>query len=704
MEKSSTSPLAASHPPFLVSTTEPSLAAWLGRFWQDLQPTPGRFNATLRIVLSTILTLLALLILQAPFASIALYFVFIVGRDSPAVSLRSAFSIVPLLAAVMVELGVVILTDNDPMARVLSIAVVGFLSGILVVGTTLPTLGSTWGFIFAVLIALWENHAPANKLVTASLWIIGSLSIPIACSIAVEYVFGAQHPTELLMEQRRTRWHALISLFTVMAEKADHMKRAEAATRVARLAIAGQDGMQDLYNKIVERNLDTGSLPTGARVRLTMLAQLLDIAAALGSAPYADDPASLQRYARIAAQARAIIENSPGNAPPRLEVRSGPSLTLLDRAEAMLHAIQSMPTGTATAEDKQLVALPSKEVPVVIPGALTDPMTVAFGLKLSFCATLCYILYHAIDYPGISTCVTTVFITGLSTSGAIKQKFVLRIVGAIIGGLIFGLGATTFLFPHMDSITSLVVLVAIIAFISGWSAQGRQFGYVGLQIAFSFFLVAFEGFSAPTELAPARDRLIGILVALVVMWFVFDQIWPVRTVTAMRHSLAVVLHDGATLFRLPEASARHESALKEADTLRDQVGKTVAGIRTMNDTVEYEFGVDRELHIQSSETILRAALTAVALFWNQMVFLHSKRDRDLLNDPRLVEMRHKLAETMDAMADAVEHRKAFAAPDHSQFVDPSLFANPRYKEYAQNALARFSELQDYVQEIGVAAP
>jgi multidrug resistance protein MdtO len=152
-------------------------------------------------VLSSVLTLLALLILQAPFASVALYFVFIVGRDSPAVSLRSLFSMVPLAAAVATELGIVILTDNDPMARVLGLTAVGFFAGILVFGTTQPTLGSTWGFIFATLIALWETHAPANRLVTASLWIIGALSIPILSSIAVEYVFGARRPADLLNEQ-----------------------------------------------------------------------------------------------------------------------------------------------------------------------------------------------------------------------------------------------------------------------------------------------------------------------------------------------------------------------------------------------------------------------------------------------------------------------------------------------------------------------
>jgi multidrug resistance protein MdtO len=698
MEKPSSPALASSLPPFALPSPANSLTAWAGRAWQDLQPGPGRLSGTLRIVLASILTLLALLILQAPFASVALYFVFIVGRDSPAVSLRSLFSMVPLVAAVATELGIVILTDNDPMARVLGIAAVGYFSGILVVGTTQPTLGSTWGFIFATLIAFWETPAPANRLVTASLWIIGALSIPILSSIAVEYVFGARHPADLLIEQRTIRWQAFISMFTLFAEKADPEKRVQAVTRVGRLAVTGQDGMQELYNKMVERNLDTGSLLVGARVRITMLAQLMDLGAAVGSAPYADDPASLLRYKRIAEEAQAALEGSDEHPHQTHEFRMGPHPTLLERVEGVLHAIRSLPTGAGTAE-RQLVAIPARKVPLFSPGALTDWTTVAFGLKLSLCATICYILYHALDYPGISTCVTTVFITGLSTTGAIKQKFVFRLVGAIIGGMIFGLGATVFLFPYMDSITSLVVLVAVIAFISGWCAQGRQFSYVGLQIAFSFYLVAFEGSSAPTQLAPARDRLIGILLALLVMWIVFDQIWPVRTVNAMRHALAVVLRDGAKVFRLPEAAPRRADVFKEADALRDQVGKTVAAIRTMNDTVEYEFGVDREPHIHLSQTILRAALTAVALFWNQAVFLQNKRDRDLLTEPRVVDLRHKLAATMDAMADAVAQARAFAAPDLSQFADPSLFANPRYKEYTQNALTRFRELQDYVLSI-----
>jgi len=701
MENPIASVVAPPLPPYALPSRANSVQAWAGRVWQDLQPTPGRLSNSLRLVLATVITLLVVLILQVPYASVALYFVFFVGRETPAVSLRSLAMIVPIIAAVAVALGIVILTDNDPMARVLGLAAVSFFAGLLMVGTTLPALGSTWAFLFVTLIGFWETPAPANHLVKLSLWVITAFSLPIVSSIAVEYVFGARRPADLLTEQRGVRWRAFISMFDLFAAKASPEERAEAVTRVSRLAAAGQEEMQGLYNKIVERNLETGSLMIGARVRITMLADLMDLAAAVGSAPYADDPASLLRYQRMAAEARAALEGAPETGPAIYEPRRGLGPGLLDRLEGVLHAIRSMPVAAGPA-NRQLVALPAKKVPFVLPGGLTSRANVAFGLKLSLCATICYILYHAIDYPGISTCVITVFITGLTTTGAIKQKFVHRFAGSLIGGLIFGIGAAVFLFPNMDSVTSLVVLISAIAFIGAWCAQGRRFSYIGMQIAFSFYLVAFEGFSAPTELAPPRDRLIGILLALVVMWLVFDQFWPVRTVTSMRHALTAILHDGARLFRLPDAFPRSEGELKEIDALRDEVGKTVASLRTLNDAVEYEFGPDRESHIRLSNSMVRAALTAVALFWNEMVFLHHTRNRDLLPSPQVIALRGRIAASLDIMAEAVAGAKAFVAPDAFQLPDFSLRASPWHQEHVQNALTRLRELQNYVQEIGTA--
>jgi multidrug resistance protein MdtO len=680
-----------------------STPSWARRFWLDLQPAPGRLSATLRIVLASILTLILLLVWQVPFASIALYFVFLVGRDSPSVSLRSGvMSMLTLVAAVATELGVVILSDNDPIARVIGVAVVSFLAGSLVIATNVPTLASTWGFIFCTLIALWEKHAPEDVLVKGSLWLLAATGIAVGCAVVVEYIFGSRNPAEALIEERRMRYRALVAMFSLYAQGAGHDALHEAAVRVSRLAATGQSGMQRLYNAVVDRNLDAGTLPIGTRVRITMLAQLMDVSAAFGfQTPTADDSDVQRRCAQIAEECKALLEDAVLQHADYVAPGPGSKLTLLDRVEGNLHVIASMPSDFSPERDKELVALPTSKVPLLIPGALKDRNTWTFGLKISLCATLCYVLYFAVDWPGISTSVTTVLIAGLSTTGAIKQRFAFRLLGAIIGGLIVGLGCTAFLFPEMDSITSLVVLVAVMAFVSAWCAGGRLFSYVGLQVIFSFYLVAFEDFHAPTQLAPARDRLIGILLALVVMWFVFDQMWPVRTVTAMRRSFASILRSETALFETELAAPEHRELIEHTDALRDHIGKTMAAIRSMNDAVQYEFGANRERQIDTAEQILRAALTAVALLWNELAVLHKEDDADFLQDPGLVEMRRRMTRHLRALVSSVSQETRMQDMAHS-VEEPSLFApmdlleHPRYGEYVQNSIARYRELESIV--------
>jgi multidrug resistance protein MdtO len=670
----------------------------LGRkFWQDLQPTPGRLHSSLRIVLATVLALILMLVWQMPFIFIGLYFIFLIGRDSPAVSLKSSFiSLLIVVLAVATELAVVILSDNDPIARVLSIAVVTFIAGMLVASTNFPTLGSTWGLIFCTVIAFWDSHAPADKLVKNSLWLIATFSVAVGCAVAVEYLLGHRNPAERLEEQRRIRYQVLDVMFTAYAQGATPEQKTAAAIPVSRLAIAGAAGMMELYNIIVERDLDRGTLPIGTRLRISMQAQLMDNAAAFGLQNVNEDSPELrQRCANIAQQCRELIPDIIPKSEKRLLLNQQNVFSLLDRVEGVIHAIMTMPTEIGSTKDKEMVALPTKKVQFFIPGAIFKQENVAFALKISLCATICYIAYNAVDWPGISTAVITVIVTGLSSSGAIKQRLLFRLLGSIIGGLVLGLGSISLLFPHMDSITALIVLVAPIALLSAWTAAGPRFNYVGLQIAFSFYLVAFEGSSAPTQLAPARDRFIGILLALIVMWFVFDQMWPVRTVTVMRRQLATVLKSNASLLRLMDSTEKHEELVERADILRDRVGKTVATLRSMNDAVDYEFGVDRDEHVHTSTMILRTSLTAGAFFWNQFAVLHSETDRDFLVAPALVQMRQKLAESIDAMAEAVVQKTNFLVTSAEDLAGSDVLQSQRYGEYSNNAIARFEELQAF---------
>lgn len=676
-----------------------SLATWADRFWQDLQPTPGRLNSSLRIVLATVLTLISIMVLRMPSASLGLYFIFLIGRDSPSISFRSGFfSLLALAASVATVLAVVSLSDNNPMARLLSVSVVTFLAGILMLSTTVTVTASTWGFIYCTLIAFWEVPASPDYLVKQSLYLVGTVSIAVFFSVIVEYLFGAKHPAAALQNERKIRYEALKAMFTLYAQGASREQLIPAVVRVSRLAAAGSNGMLQLYNAIVDRGLDPGTLPIGTRVRITMLVQLMDVSAAFGSQNLSTDTTleMQRRCAHIAALCQDLfVDIKPAPEDLVQQKTAGPS-SLLDRVEETFNDILSMPEEPKGAKDKELIALPSNKVPIFIPGAFKRKETVAFALKISLCATICYIIVRAVDWPGISTSVITVLIAGLSSSAAIKQKLIFRLLGAAIGGLLLGLGATIFLFPYMDSITSLVILIAGIAFLSAWWAAGRQFNYVGLQIAFSFYIVTFEGFSPSTQLAPARDRFMGVLLALVVMAFVFDQLWPVRTVTAMRAELAHILRTEAKFLRLAEAAGQPDTLMTQADALRDQIGKTVSGIRTMSEVVEYEFGVDIKQHLRASETILSAALTSVAFFWNQFAVLHKERDRDYLVNPALRAMRHKMAIGLEAMADSITKKTTFEEISRSDAVDPSVFASPRYKEYAQNSIDRYEELQALV--------
>jgi len=181
-----------------------------------------------------------------------------------------------------------------------------------------------------------------------------------------------------------------------------------------------------------------------------------------------------------------------------------------------------LPDWAEAAED------PPKPTGLFKPDAFTNPAHVQFALKVTFAAMFCYIVYAAIDWYGIHTAFITCTFIALESTEATLYKGTLRFVGCLIGGAL-ALFSTVFLMPHMETIASLVVLVACAAAIAGWVATGSErISYAGLQIAFAFFYSVFQGFAPDTDLDNVRDRVVGILFGLVVTGFVFKYIWPER--------------------------------------------------------------------------------------------------------------------------------------------------------------------------------
>ena len=106
----------------------------------------------------------------------------------------------------------------------------------------------------------------------------------------------------------------------------------------------------------------------------------------------------------------------------------------------------------------------------------------------------------------------------------------MRLSGALVGALM-GFLAILLLIPGMESITSLVLLVAAGTAVAAWVVVGSpRISYAGVQIAFAFYVCVIQGFEPTWYFDTIRDRLVGILLGNTVITLVFHYVWPVRGV------------------------------------------------------------------------------------------------------------------------------------------------------------------------------
>jgi uncharacterized membrane protein YccC len=212
-----------------------------------------------------------------------------------------------------------------------------------------------------------------------------------------------------------------------------------------------------------------------------------------------------------------------------------PSPELLVRASLWLWVAVAYGVGLTVVLNRLFLPTPAeaqshrpKSKSLFVPDAFTNPAHVQFALKVTFAAMFCYLFYSGIDWTGIHTAFITCIFIALETTEATLFKATLRIVGCVIGGAL-SLFSIVFLVPHMETIASLIVLVAAVSAIAGWVATGSErISYAGLQIAFAFFLSMFQGYAPDTDLDKIRDRVVGILIGIAVTTVVFHYIWPER--------------------------------------------------------------------------------------------------------------------------------------------------------------------------------
>jgi multidrug resistance protein MdtO len=260
-----------------------------------------------------------------------------------------------------------------------------------------------------------------------------------------------------------------------------------------------------------------------------------------------------------------------------------------------------------------------------------------------------------LDWAGISTAVVTCVLTALTTIGASRQKQVLRISGAIVGGFVFGMGAQIFILPHLDSIGGFTVLFVTVTIVGAWFATSSpRLSYFGVQLALAFFIVNMQEFGIETSLTFPRDRVVGILLGLFMMWLVFDQLWGAPAVVEMKNVFISLLRSLANLARAPVGL--QDDPIVQCSALRETLNNDFDKVRALSDAVLFEFGATREQNLAFRSRITRWQPQLRMLFITRVALLKYRLRFPGFELPQRVELAQQefdehLAGTLDGMAD-----------------------------------------------------
>jgi multidrug resistance protein MdtO len=234
----------------------------------------------------------------------------------------------------------------------------------------------------------------------------------------------------------------------------------------------------------------------------------------------------------------------------------------------------------------------------------------------------------------------------------------LRFTGAIAGGLV-GLVAQLFILPSIDSIFGFTLLFIAITIVAAWIAtSGPRLSYFGLQVVVAFYLINVQEFKFQSSLSVARDRVVGILLGLIMMWIVFDQLWGVPAAVEMRKAFISTLRLLAQLAKEP-LSKNLRVAIERSYSLRETINRSFDKVRALADGVLFEFGASRQQDLVLRGRILRWQPQLRALFVTRVALLKYRLRLPGFELPEQVhlaqqEFDESLAVTLDGIADRLE--------------------------------------------------
>jgi multidrug resistance protein MdtO len=509
-------------------------------------------------------------------------------------------------------------------------------------------------------IPLWDRHVPAETNVEDALWLCLTTLIAVVITSGVELAFARGRTGDEVVLPIIERLSAIENLLTCYAEGRTVDPALE--NKLNRLEIVGTS----MLRRILRRSSYSLQYSANMGGVAALVGRLVDLAATLTQLTFESSASNRRRFGELASALANIRDDlmnrkTPGPVEfhPDDESSSVPLLGEMEDTVALIPLTfagsQPVHEYVPSADDLPVTKLLARD-------AFSNPEHLRFALKGCLAAGGSYVIYNAIAWPGISTAVTTCLLTALSTIGASRQKQILRISGAIAGGFLIGMGSQVFVLPYLDSITGFIVLFAIVTALAAWFAtSSSRLSYFGIQVALAFYLINLETFKIRTSLGVARDRVVGILLGLFMMWLIFDQIWGSPAGVEMRRAFVSSIRLLAQLARQP-LSTDIRTSIRDSFALRERINAHFDQVRALADGVLFEFGPSRRRDLAIRARVRQWQPQLRTLFLMRVASLKYRLHLPGFELPEAVrayqrEYDQRSAQMLDDMADAIEGKR-----------------------------------------------
>ena len=687
----------------------PRPIAWLWTFLkEELAPYDGRVAVVARMTLAATLVMVVCMTFGIPFAFQGAIYALLISRDSPRATLQSAATMLALTgigaAYLLFSLGFVI---SSPLLHFLWIIGSFFLTFYAISTLTNYAAAVPLAIVMSVAIPLWDRHVSAETNVEDTLRLCLSVLIGVVLTAAVELAFLRLRPGDEIVLPITQRMAAVENLLIRHAEG----RTADTAIeqKVIRFEMLGTSLLRRSLRRLnysPQYSVEMGGVAA-------LVGRLVDLAASLTQLTLEPTSAGRMRFRNLASAVAGIRNDLterriPGPAQFNNDGDPASLVPLLDEMEHTVTLIPQVFGGYRSIQEYVPLPADLARPTFFAPDALVNPEHLRFALKGCLAASSCYVIYNAIAWPGISTAVTTCLLTALTTIGSSHQKQVLRISGAIVGGFVLGMGSQIFILPYLDSIAGFALLfIAVTALCSWFMTSSPRLSYFGVQAALAFYLINLSEFKIQTSLAVARDRTVGILLGLFIMWLVFDKLWSAPAAVQMKKTFISSLRLLAQFAREPIAKDP-KIAIARSLALRETINANLDKVRALGDGVFLEFGPSREHdlalrnHIRQWQPNLRTLFITWIVLWRYRAGLPGFELPEALQSAQQ-EFDNRIATALDGMADRMEGNRSTQMEDltgaYAQLEQVAWNAPPQHHDQQTPQIQSFLFLSRTIAEL-----